>query len=113
VCHWTVSGAPGSYDFKLPTFGFQKSHSAIIHRTVRCDTGLSGAPAEQQLASATVDSNGRLERYSARTVRVEVRAAAEGAPDTKQCLSGAAPDCPVTPEDKAPTIKTVRTLMVA
>jgi hypothetical protein len=30
-------------------------------------------------------------------VRTEVR----GAPDTEQCLSGAAPDCPVSLEDKA------------
>jgi hypothetical protein len=46
------------------------------------------------------------------TVHAEVRAAAEGAPDSEQYLSGAAPDCPVPHEDKAPTVKTVRTLMV-
>jgi hypothetical protein len=46
-------------------------------------------PAEQQLASATVDFNGHLTTHSARTVRVEVRAATEGAPDTEQCMSGA------------------------
>jgi hypothetical protein len=67
---------------------------------------------EQRLASATVGSNGRLQRYSARTVRAEVRTATEGALDTEQCLSGAAPDCPVPPEDKAPTVETVRTLTV-
>jgi hypothetical protein len=57
-----LSGAPGSIDFKLATFGFQKRRFAIIHRIVRFATGLSGAPAEQQLANATVDSNGRLQR---------------------------------------------------
>jgi hypothetical protein len=31
------------------TFGNSGSHSAIIHRTVRCSTGLSGVPAEQRL----------------------------------------------------------------
>jgi hypothetical protein len=31
LAHQTVSGAPGPYDFKLATFGFQKSRSAIIH----------------------------------------------------------------------------------
>jgi hypothetical protein len=56
--------------------------------------------------------NGRLQRYSARTVHAEVRAAVEGAPDSEQCLSGAAPDCPVPHEDKAPTVETVRTLTV-
>jgi hypothetical protein len=56
VCHRTVSGAPGSIDFKLFTFGFLRPRSAIIHRTVRCATGLSGAPAEQWL-----QRNGRLQ----------------------------------------------------
>jgi hypothetical protein len=89
VCHRTVSSAPGPYDFKLFTFGFQKCRSAIIHRTVRYATGLSGAPAEQRLASATVGCNGRLQSYNARTVRAEVRAAARGAPDSAQYLSSA------------------------
>jgi hypothetical protein len=31
---------------ELATFGNYGSHSAIIHRTVRCSTGLSGVPAE-------------------------------------------------------------------
>jgi hypothetical protein len=89
VCHRTVSGAPGPYDSELATFGFLQRHSAIIHRTVWCATGLSDAPAEQRLVSATVDCNRRLQRYSARTVRAEVRAAARGAPDSEQYLSGA------------------------
>ena len=42
-----------------------------------------------------------LQRYNARTVRVEVRAVVRGAPDSEQHLSGAAPDCPVPLEDKA------------
>ena len=45
-------------DSKLVTFGNSGSRSAIIHRTVLCSTGLSGAPAEQQLLRA----NGRLQR---------------------------------------------------
>jgi hypothetical protein len=40
-------------------------------------------------------------RYSARTVCAEVRAVIRGAPDSEQCLSGAAPDRPVPLEDKA------------
>jgi hypothetical protein len=43
---------------KLLTFGNSRSHSAIIHRTVRCSTGLSGVPAEQWLLRA----NGRLQK---------------------------------------------------
>jgi hypothetical protein len=89
VCHRTVSGAPGPYSCELATFGFLRSCSAIIHQTVRCATGLSGAPAEQRLSNATVDCNRRLQRYSARTARAEVRAAARGAPNSEQYLSGA------------------------
>jgi hypothetical protein len=51
---------------ELLTFGKMGGRSAIIHRTVRCHTGLSGVPAEQRLLRA----NGRLQthslRYSAR-----------------------------------------------
>jgi hypothetical protein len=90
VCHRTVSGAPGPYNVQLSTLGFLRARSAIIHRTVRRATGLSGAPAKQRLSSATVDCNERLQRYTARTVRAEVRAVARGAPD-----------CPVPLEDKA------------
>jgi hypothetical protein len=46
VCHRTVSGAPGPYRAKLATLGFLQALSTIIHRTVRCAIGLSGAPAE-------------------------------------------------------------------
>jgi hypothetical protein len=42
---------------KLASLGNSGSHSAIIHRTVRCTTGLSGVPAEQWLLCA----NGRLQ----------------------------------------------------
>jgi hypothetical protein len=52
---------PGPYDFKLATFGFLESRSAIIHRTVRCATGLSGVPVEERLETAMVNSNGRLQ----------------------------------------------------
>jgi hypothetical protein len=75
---------PGLYDFKLATFGFLESHSAIIHRTVRCATGLSSVPAEQRLPSAMVDSNGRLQREQCADSSRRVRVASEGAPDSEQ-----------------------------
>jgi hypothetical protein len=34
-------------------------------------------------------------------MHAEVRTVVRGAPDSEQCLSGAAPDCPVPLEDKA------------
>jgi hypothetical protein len=101
VCHRTVSGAPGPYNSKLATLGFLWTCSAIIHRTVRCGTGLSGTPAEQRLFGATVDCKSVEQSYSTRTVRAEVRAVARGAPDSEQYLSGAAPNCLVPLEDKA------------
>jgi hypothetical protein len=68
--------------------------------------------AEQWLGSATVDSNGRLQREQCADSSRRVRAAPEGAPDSEQCLFGVAPDCPVPQDVRAPTIETVRTLMV-
>jgi hypothetical protein len=82
---------------KLFTFGFLESRSTIIHRTVRCATRLSVVPVEQLLESTTVDSNGRLQREQCVDSSRRVRAVPEGAPDSEQCLSGAAPDCPVPP----------------
>jgi hypothetical protein len=55
----------------------------------------NGYPAQRSTAKAWTQS------YSARTVRAEVRAVVRDAPDNEQCLSGAAPDCPVPLEDKA------------
>jgi hypothetical protein len=43
---------------ELLTFGNSGGRSAIIHRTVRCSTGLSGVPAGQRLLRA----NGRLQK---------------------------------------------------
>jgi hypothetical protein len=48
------------HQVELLTFGFLRPLSAIIHRTVRCATGLSGVPSGATVVSATVDSNGRL-----------------------------------------------------
>jgi hypothetical protein len=104
-----VSGAPGPYDSEPFTFGFLQRRSAIIYRTVRCATGLSGAPS----GAMALQHNGRL--HSALTTlqyTTEVRAEVRGAPDNEQCLSGAAPDCPVPPEVSAPTVDYVKTLTV-
>jgi hypothetical protein len=72
----------------------------VGHQTVRCASG------------ATVDSNSGLQREQCADSSCRVRAAPEGAPDSEQCLSGAAPDCPVRQDVRAPTVETVRTLTV-
>jgi hypothetical protein len=69
-------------------------------------------PAEQRLPSATVDSNGRLQREQCVDSSSRVRAAPEGSSDSEQWLSGVTPDCPVAQAVRAPTVETVRTLTV-
>jgi hypothetical protein len=60
VPHWTVSGAPGSSTPNLPPSKIRGGRSAIIHQTVRCAKRSNGR-----------QRNGRVQRYSARTTRVE------------------------------------------
>jgi hypothetical protein len=104
MAHRTVR-CPGPYDFKLATFGFLESRSVIIHRTVWCASGATAS-----------ECNGQLQRSPAREQCVnssrKVRATLEGAPDSEQDLSGAAPDCPVPQDIRAPTVEIVRTLTV-
>jgi transcriptional regulator GlxA family with amidase domain len=73
---------------ELATFGFLVSCSAIIHRTVRCSTGLSGAQSGATTTAPTVVCKSEQCVSSSRRVKV----APEGAPDSEQCLSGA-PRC--------------------
>jgi hypothetical protein len=105
VCHRTVSGAPGWIHSNCSASGFWKWLSAIIHRTVRCSTGLSDVPSGVTATAPTVDCKRWTVSYSARTARAEVRAAPEGAPDSEQWLSGAPSDCPVAPHVRAPTVE--------
>ena len=92
-------------DSKLASFGNLGGRSAIIHRTVQCSTGLSGAPSGVTAPSA----NGRLQCYSetlqCTTARAEVRAGADGAPDSEQYMSDALPDCPVAHMSEVPTVE--------
>jgi hypothetical protein len=82
---------------ELATFGNSGSHSAIIHRTVQCASGVTAIP--RQRSSATLQCA---------TARAEVRAGAEGAQDSEQDLSGAPPDCLVPQLSEAPTVRTQR-----
>jgi hypothetical protein len=95
VCHRTVSGAPESSTPNLPPSGIQGGRSAIIHRTVRCTTGLSGVLAEQRLLAPTVVCKRTVKHYSTRLREQKSKQAPEGAPDCEQWLSGAPPNCPV------------------
>jgi hypothetical protein len=62
VWHTGLSGVPPNsvrctreINSKLATFGFLELPSAIIHRTVRCSTGLSGVPSGVTATAPTVD----------------------------------------------------------
>jgi hypothetical protein len=63
-------------DAELASFGNLGGRSAIIQRTVRCNTGLFGVPAEQWLLRA----NGRLQKafnaLQCAPARAEIRAGA-------------------------------------
>jgi hypothetical protein len=102
VCHRTMSGEPlysvrctRDSNSELLTFGNSGSHSAIIHRTVRCASG----------ATATSRQRSSAEGIKCVTVRARVRAEPEGASDSLQDLSGAPPDCPVAQMSEAPTVR--------
>jgi hypothetical protein len=127
VCHRTVSGATEPYMSQAATLGKTQACSAIIHRTVRCATGLSRWVSEQRLSSATVDSDSatvsnsaaqKSEQRSQSGTRLSGAARGQspqrstglqtlmigwhgGAPDSLQCLSDGAPDCPVCPSTAA------------
>jgi hypothetical protein len=66
---------------------YNSSDCLVCHRTVRCTS-----------EATTLQRNNRL--HSALTVP-QYAAEVRGASDSEQCLSGAAPDCPVPLEDKA------------
>jgi hypothetical protein len=81
-----------------PLSGIRWRRTAIIHRTVRWCTGLSGEPTA---TSATV--NGQLgapdsvrcaNGYNSATVGYAILGR-RSAPDNEQWMSGGAPDCPV------------------
>jgi hypothetical protein len=68
-----LSGAPPDSvrctrepEAELATFGKMGDHSAIIHRTVRCHTGLSGVPVEQRLLRTQRSTATRLMRVCER-----------------------------------------------
>jgi hypothetical protein len=93
---------------ELLTFGNSGGRSAIIHRTIWCSTGQCPV-AHQTVRCASGATTTSRQRSSAEgikcaTVRARVRAEPDGAPDTKQCLSGAPPDCPVAQKTEAPTV---------
>jgi hypothetical protein len=112
----TGSGAPSWALAKWPLSGIRRRCMAIIHRTVRWCTGLSGEP---MAASATVGRRirgRRVARFNGRQGHQTVRCAPDSvrcangynsatvgcailgrrsAPDHEQWMSGGAPDCPV------------------
>jgi hypothetical protein len=97
VWRTALSGAPPDsvqeINFELATFGFLELPFAIIHRTVRCSTRLSGVPSGVTATTPTVDCKSE----QCATARVESEQAPEGTPDSEQDLFGAPPDCPMAP----------------
>jgi hypothetical protein len=77
--------------------------SAIIHRTVWCDSGATAT------SRSTVDCNALNARQHAQ----RSRARAGGTSDSLQGLSGAPPDSQAGPQVRAPTVGTQRQADVA
>jgi hypothetical protein len=74
----------------------------VRHQTVWCTKRSNGYQRNDRLHSALTEL-----QFAA-----EVRAAPEGAPDSEQCLSGAALDCLVHQDVRAPMVETVITVTV-
>jgi hypothetical protein len=101
------------FDSELASFRNLGGRSAIIHRTVRCNTGLSGVPAEQRLLRANDRLQKTLNALQCTPACAEVRAGAKrrtrqstGPVRCTTGLSGAPPDCPVSPIVRAPMVGT-------
>jgi hypothetical protein len=99
VCHRTVSGAPGPYNSELFTFGFFQRRSAIIHRTIRCDSGATALRRNGRLHSAPINA----------TVRGQFAQKSEQPPEAHRTVNST---CPVPLEVSAPTVDCVRILTV-
>jgi hypothetical protein len=112
------------YNDELATLENSRTRSAIIHRTIRCATRLSGEPVEQRLPArqwspAAVNSAcQKSEHRSQRTPDYPVQQDDKGSnsrpapnpngwpdvahtPDSAPWLSGGAPDYPVRPSPAA------------
>jgi hypothetical protein len=106
VWHTGLSGEPPDSvrctrdsNSELLTFGNSGSHSAIIHRTVRCSTEQCLVEHRTVWCASGATTTSRqwssAKGIKCATVRARVRAELEGAPDSLKDLSGAPPDCPV------------------
>jgi hypothetical protein len=108
VCRTGLSGVPPDSvrctrepDSKLLTFGNSGSRYAIIHRTVRCSTGLSGVPAEQRL----LHGNGRQRGIKCATVRGYARRSQSMRQKAHRTVYRT---CPVAQKTEAPTVRIQR-----
>jgi hypothetical protein len=90
-CTRTVQLQTSHYRVFTSALRYNSPDCPVCHRTVRCTSGVTAI--QRKRSTATDPCNA--------TVRAEVRAVVRGVPDNEQCLSYAAPDCPMPLEDKA------------
>jgi hypothetical protein len=93
---------------RLQTLHLRVSEAALRYNSPDCPV----CQAEQRSPAQRSTSKVGLQCEQCADSSRRARAAPEGALDSVQCLSGAAPDYPVPQEVRAPTVETVRTLMV-
>jgi ribulose-5-phosphate 4-epimerase/fuculose-1-phosphate aldolase len=85
MVHRTLSGAPDQLAIETVTLGNSEACSAIIQRTVRCVTGLSGEPVEQWLPARQWSS---AKRYSTKQCRDRSQSAEVRGHWTVRCGTG-------------------------
>jgi hypothetical protein len=115
VCHQTVSDAPPDSvrctrepDSKLLTFEDSGSRSAIIHRIVRCSTGLSGVAPDcpvRQRSNGYIAPTVVCKNNKCATVRVCARRSQDRCQKAHRTVNS---DCPVAQKSEAPTVRIQR-----
>jgi hypothetical protein len=101
VVHRTVSGAPSWLGVNWALSGMKKGDVAIIHRTVRWCTGLSGEP-------TALAANGRLRNLQATRVSLQQSVGHTGLSGVHRTVSGA-PTGPEEQRSDAPDMEGDRT----
>jgi hypothetical protein len=93
-CTRTVQSPNGHSRVSQGALRYNSSDCPVCHQTVRCTSGATAPSRNGQLQKLENQMNGEEQC-------VESEPPVRGAPDTAQCLFGAAPDCPVPLEYKA------------
>jgi hypothetical protein len=108
VHHRTVSGAPGSSTLNLSPSRIWGGRSAIIHRTIRCSTGLSGVAPDYPVCQAEQRSSAPTVVRNATVNSEQCNCARRSQSRRQKAHRTVNRTCPVAPLSEAPTVGTQR-----